>query len=277
MFLPVFKQVSEAFQDNALLPTADGRYIPATQAKLARSAALRQLLSDTQLQQLYGDNYTWLSDEISRNTTSELYQYIRDILKVEEIDPDKFASKFSLDFITKQSDDWVAEFYTFLIGQEALWKKEIHRQNPPLLNKPFIRLQNNKHVTPFDDTKRPNAYLPTDVPTSKPTVKREIFTIPKARTFLERLGLEKPSSYTEVRDHIIPKYKFFKQILKQIDEEENKKDIQIIEDALQSSSSTERKQLIEQLKDTPFLLSINAKTNKQEYQPPEKIYFVPRV
>ncbi|MEA5625830.1 sacsin N-terminal ATP-binding-like domain-containing protein [Nostoc sp. UHCC 0251] len=270
MFYPVFNEVCEAFQENALLPTPDGRYIPAIQAKLARSTALRKLLSDTQLQQLYGDNYTWLSDEISRNTTPELCQYIRDILKVEEIEPDKFASKFSLDFITQQSDDWVAEFYTFLIGQEALWKEETHRKNPPLLNKPFIRLQNNKHVTPFDyHTKKPNAYLPTDVPTSKPTVKVEIVAIPEAKTFLERLGLEKPSSYTEVRDHIIRKYK----VLKQIDEEENKKDIQIIEDALQASSSTERKQLIEQLKDTPFLLSINAKTNKQEYQPPEKIYF----
>ncbi|MEA5583612.1 hypothetical protein VB620_19995 [Nodularia harveyana UHCC-0300] len=270
MFLPVFNKVCKAFKENALLPTPDGRYIPATQAKLARSAAFRKLLSDTQLQQLYGDNYTWLSDEISRNTTPELCQYIRDILKVEEIEPDKFASKFSLDFITQQSDDWVAEFYTFLIGQEALWKEETHRKNPPLLNKPFIRLQNNKHVTPFDyHTKRPNAYLPTDVPTSKQTVKREIFAIPEAKTFLERLGLEKPSSYTEVRDHLIRKYKFSKQI----DEEQNKKDIQIIEDALQLSSSTERKQLIELLKDTPFLLSINAKTNKQEYQAPEKIYF----
>jgi len=270
MFFPVFKQVSEAFQDNALLPTADGRYIPATDAKLARSAALRQLLLDSQLQQLYGSNYTWLSDEISQNTTPELCRYIKDVLKVEEIDPEKFASKFSQDFITKQSDDWVADFYIFLIGQEALWKEETYRKNPSLLNKPFIRLQNNKHVTPFDyHTKRPNAYLPTDVPTSKPTVKVEIVAIPEAKTFLERLGLEKPSSYTEVRDHIIRKYK----VLKQIDEKQNKKDIQIIEDALQASSSTERKQLIEQLKDTPFLLSINAKTNKQEYQPPEKIYF----
>ncbi|MFW9257666.1 sacsin N-terminal ATP-binding-like domain-containing protein [Nostoc sp. CALU 546] len=270
MFYPVFNEVCEAFQENALLPTPDGRYIPAIQAKLARSTALRKLLSDTQLQQLYGDNYTWLSDEISRNTTPELCQYIRDILKVEEIEPDKFASKFSLDFITQQSDNWVAEFYTFLIGQEALWKEETHRKNPPLLNKPFIRLQNDKHVTPFDyHSKKPNAYLPTEVPTSKATVKVEVVAIPEAKIFLERLGLEKPSSYTEVRDHIIRKYK----VLKQIDEEENKKDIKIIEDALQISSSTERKQLIEQLKDTPFLLCINAKTNKQEYQSPEKIYF----
>jgi hypothetical protein len=131
MFCPVFNEVCEAFKENALLPTPDGRYIPATQAKLARSTALRKLLSDAQLQQLYGDNnYTWLSDEISENTTSELFRYIRDVLKVEVIEPEKFASKFSPDFIEKQSDDWVANFYIFLTGQEALWKEETNRKNP---------------------------------------------------------------------------------------------------------------------------------------------------
>jgi hypothetical protein len=270
MFYPVFNEVCEAFKENALLPTADGRYIPATQAKLARSAALRKLLSDAQLQQLYGGNYTWLSDEISENTTPELCRYIRDILKVEGIDPEKFASKFSQDFIAKQSDDWVANFYIFLTGQEALWKEETYRKNPSLLNKPFIRLQNNKHVTHIDHyTKRPNAYLPTDVATSFPTVKKEIVLIPKAKDFLERLGLQKPSSYIEVRDKIIPKYK----LSKQIDENQNFKDIETIEYALQASSSTERKELIGQLKNTPFIQAINAKTNQQEYQAPEKIYF----
>ncbi|MEH2458810.1 sacsin N-terminal ATP-binding-like domain-containing protein [Nostoc sp.] len=270
MFYPVFNKVCEAFKESALLPTSDGRYIPATQAKLARSAALRKLLSDTQLQQLYGDNYTWLSDEISENTTPELCRYIRDVLKVEGIDPEKFASKFNPDFIEKQSDDWVANFYIFLTGQEALWKVETYRKNPQLVNKPFIRLQNNKHVTPFDyHTKRPNAYLPTDVPTSFQTVKREIVAIPEVKTFLERLGLEQPSSYIEVRDKIIPRYK----VLKQIDKRQNEKDIQTIEHALESSSATEKKELIGELKKTPFLSAVNVKSNLEEYQPPEKIYF----
>jgi hypothetical protein len=270
MFYPIFNGVCETLKKNALLPTADGRYIPATQAKLARSAALRKLLSDTQLQQLYGDNYTWLSDEISENTTPELCRYIRDVLKVEGIDPDKFASKFSLDFIEKQSDDWIASFYIFLTGQEALWKIETYRKTPPLSNKPFIRLQNNKHVTPIDyHTQRPNAYLPTDVATSFPTVKREIVGVLGAKNFLEKLGLQEPSSYVEVRDKIIPKYK----LSKQINEHQNLKDIATIEHALQSSSPTERKQLIEELEKTPFLRVVNAKTNSQEYQPPKQIYF----
>lgn len=270
MFYPVFDKVCEALKEKALLPTPDGSYIPATQAKLARSSALRKLLSDAQLQQLYGGNYTWLSDEISENTTPELCRYLRDILKVEGIDPEKFASKISQDFIEKQSDDWVADFYIFLTGQEALWKVETYRKNPALVNKPFIRLQNNKHVTPFDyHTKRPNAYLPTDVTTSFPTVKREIVAIPGAKDFLERLGLQEPSIFIEVRDKIIPKYKSSKQI----DEKQNEKDIQTIEYALQSTSSTERKQLIEELKKTPFLLVVNAKTNRQAYQSPERIYF----
>jgi len=271
MFYPVFNKVCEAFRENALLPTSDGHYIPSTQAKLARSSALRKLLSDAQLQQLYGGNFTWLSDEISENSTPDLYCYIRDILKVETIDSEKFASRLNQDFIEKQSDSWVTDFYIFLTDQEALWKVEAYRKNPPLVNKPFIRLQNNKHVTPFDpQTKRPNAYLPTDVPISQPTVKRGIGENPEARMFLEKLGLEKPSSYTEVRDQIIRKYNIQ---LKQIDEDQNQKHLQIIEDALQSSSSTERKQLIERLKKTPFLRAVNVKSNRKEYQPPERIYF----
>jgi hypothetical protein len=270
LFLPVFEKVREAFRQEALLPTSKGTYTLAKQAKLARSAALRRLLSDIQLQQLYGDSYTWLSDDISENTTPELCRYIKNILEIEELEPEKFVSKFTLNFIEKQSDEWVTKLYAFLKNQEALWKQEAFRKNPPLLNKPFIRLQNCKHVTPFTDN-RPNAYFPSNIKTSFSTIKFEVIKDLDAKIFLERLGLSKPSTYTEVRDRIVRMYK--SSGFNPHNYTNYERDIKLILEALESSSNKERKELIELLHETPFLLASNSSTGYKAYKCPKEIYF----
>lgn len=270
LFLPVFEKVAKAFRQEALLPTSNGTYTLAKQAKLARSTALRRLLSDIQLQQLYGGSYTWLSDDISENTTPELRRYLKNILEIEEVEPEKFASKFTLNFIEKQSDEWVTKLYAFLKNQESLWKQEVFRKNPPLLNKPFIRLQNCKHVTPFTDN-RPNAYLPSNVRTNSSTIKSELIEDLDAKAFLERLGLSKPSTYTEVRDRIVRMYKVSKFNPHSYTNYEH--DIKLILEALDSSSIKERKELIELLHETPFLLASNSSTRYKAYKCPKEIYF----
>jgi len=269
-FYPVFEKVRETLKRNTLLPSAEGDYITAHQAKLTRNTAFRKLFSDTQLYQLFGSNHRWLSHEISENRPPALFRYLKEQLEVEIIEPERLAIQFNQNFIEKQSDQWVAEFYQFLKNQEGLWKVDINRKNPPLLNKPFIRLANNEHVTPFKyNTREPNAYLPPENQTNFPTVKREIAMISEVKEFLKNLGLKEPSIFTEVNEIIISNYG----LEKQIDENQNLNDIKKIIDVLQSSPSRERNQLIEKLKNTKFLRAINANTNEKKYQAPSKLYF----
>ena len=48
-FYPIFNKVREAFMKEALLPTNDGTFVGARNAKLVRSAALMKILNQEQL------------------------------------------------------------------------------------------------------------------------------------------------------------------------------------------------------------------------------------
>lgn len=285
IFSLVFEEVRQAFREKALLPTIlDDQYVPARQAKLARSKDFRQLLSETQLQQLYGSTYTWLSDEITQGRTPDIHKYITEELDVQEIEPEDFARKFNKLFIEQQSDGWVARFYAFLNKQEALWRAG----DGILRNKPFIRLQDATHVAPFRSDGLPNAYLSLSSrdETDFPTVKREAVENKvvgrNSLIFLIHLGLSEPDVVAEVIEKIIPKYQQHK--VNQIEEAEHKRDIDKVLRSLKSvfvssvnKSKTDtinkKEQLVSLLKETSFLYAINAGTGRKQYKRPREVYF----
>lgn len=288
LFYPIFEQVRQAFKDYKILPTMkQGEYISATQAKLARSSDLRNLISETELQNLYGNGFRWLSEEITERgkKTAEFYSYLQGVLEVEEIEPEDFSRKLSLSFLEGQSDGWMAKFYAFLEGQRALW-----REGGVLRNKPFIRLQDKRHVIPFRDKTSPSAYLPlpSDEDTKFPTVKREITENKMfgkdALGFLRNLGFSEPDAFAEVMENIIPKYE--KRSIN-IETDEHQQDLQKITRALNSvifadSTKTRRvdfqsrkEQLIVKLRNLPFLRSVNAANPALlSYKKPEELYLV---
>ena len=283
LFSPVFDKVRQAFREEALLPTThEGRFVSATQAKLARSKDFRQLILENQLQQLYGSTYTWVSDEITQGKTPEIYRYLTEELKIQEVEPEDFGRKFTENFINIQSDEWIACFYAFLIKQEALW-----RSDGILRNKPFIRLQNNKHVAPFGQDGLPNAYIPlssgeeTEFPIVKINILQNKFFGKDVKYFLQVLGFSEPDIFAEVVEKTIPKYKQKNiDIHDKIQHQKNiDKIIQALKfTALSSATQDKRKYLINQLKETPFIRSLNITTGKIEYRYPgnktgEIIYF----
>lgn len=205
MLRPLFEAVRDALREEALLPAYDSSFVAAKHGKIARSGALRQLLDRDSLQQLYGDrpNLTWLSDEISPvPRMADLYLYLRNTLGVEEVAPEVFAARLDETYLRQRSDNWMAQFYLFLTGQEALWKPR-----GPLRRKPFVRLENGTHVSPFaNDDRTPNAYLPPDNPTDFPVVKRCLLSDPSVRAFFTKLGLSEPDIGDEVIQKVLPKY-----------------------------------------------------------------------
>ena len=285
IFITVFERVRWAFRGKALLPTtSENQYVPAIQAKLARSKDFRQLLSKTQLQQLYGSTYTWLSDEITQGKTPDIHRYITEELEVQEIEPEDFARKFNKSFIEQQPDGWVANFYAFLNKQEALWRVG----DGILRNKPFIRLQDDTHIAPFRSDGLPNAYLPSSSgdETDFPTVKREAVENNvvgrNSLIFLIHLGLSEPDVVAEVMEKIIPKYQ--QSNLNQIKETEHERDVDKILRAIKSvvvsvgnksraDTTIKKEQLITKLKETSFLRAINIGEGRKAYKRPRDIYF----
>jgi hypothetical protein len=273
-FRPIFDEVRKAFQERPLLPASDGSYVTSGKAKLSRTSELRQLLSMDVLPDLFGTGvaFSWLSDEITIDRAPELRTYLMDDLKVEEVDPEKFAGKVALHFLQSRSDDWMAQFYGYLDGQKALWRpRETYYRQGVLREKPFIRLEDGRHVPPFDSKGLPNAYLPPEEQTDFPTVRRTIAQKPEALKFLKNLGLQKPDLVDEVINKILPKYKVDR--VDKFEVADHLIDIRKIVKGYSTSFGDRKISLLQLLQEVSFLQAINAQTLKREFKKPQQIYF----
>jgi hypothetical protein len=196
-FKPVEKAVKEAMLNEVFLPARDGTYISAAEAKLARGAGLRKLLSSAQLSSLCGteQQLKWITEEITQDRTPELRIFLMKQLGVEEIDPDSFANKITESFLLEQPDEWIINFYIFLSDQEALWGYRKSQWNwsstspGPLRNKAIIRCQDNNHVVPFRLDGRPNVYFCPEEQIKLNVVKKCIAENKEAKAFLLKLGI----------------------------------------------------------------------------------------
>ncbi|MBI9050766.1 MAG: hypothetical protein JEZ00_15195 [Anaerolineaceae bacterium] len=209
IFRPFYESFLQAMKTMPFLPTANGKYITADEAKLARGSDLINLLSDEDLEALFGSekNFYWLSEEITRDKTPALREYLMSELDIDEIDPEKFARVIHEDFLKEQPDEWFVKFYEFLSGQPALLSSpRIYSRKGILRTKPIIRTEQNTLMTPFGDDDLPQVFLPGLTESSFPIVKRKIAADEKAIGFLRGLGITEPEIFDEVMKFVLPKY-----------------------------------------------------------------------
>jgi hypothetical protein len=253
-----------------------GHFVSTGDAKLARSAALRELVSDEQLKVLYRSDrpVKWLSADITYDRTPGLRRCLLDELDVEEVPSEGFARRFDEDFVKEQTDEWMIRLYRFLDDQKALWRATasgLRLGTAPLRNKPFIRLEEGSHVAPFrPQTGEPKAFFPLETPTDLPTVKRRIAADEQALEFLRHLGLSEPDIVDEVIRKTLPKYRSAEN--QEIDDREHDRDVRSILLALETDSESNERRLIKALLETPFHFARNAKTGRTTLHTPSSIY-----
>jgi hypothetical protein len=274
MFYPIFDAVRNALLTQDLLPADDGSFVSARNAKLARGADLRKLLDHEQLRKLFQSDATveWLAGNITQDRTPELRTYLLNELEVEEITPDSFARRITQSFLSIQVDEWLAEFYGYLSGQEALWRapRWSGDSGGVLRSRPILRLEDDSHVIPFRaDGTTPNAFLPPPEDTDFPIVKRSIASDEQAGNFLKRLGLSEPNVFDDIVERVLPKYS--KSDLSTISETEHAADILKLLRALTSDSEAGKKRVIQKAMQTPFLKAVDPVGNLT-YKKPLDIY-----
>jgi hypothetical protein len=250
IYSAIYEKVKEKLLSDDLLPTSDGKYAKAADVLLVRGKELTELLNSEDTQNLFSKRH-WLETKITEDKTPELRNYLKDELKIEEIDFESFARKITPKFLQTRSDEWMIDFYARLLDQEALWRDRGYRAGI-LRTKPIIRLDNDKHISPFDDAGKAQVYLPSEKRSEFKTVKRELTKNENALKFLKELGLSNPDFFDEVKEFIFPKYHSGKVQVNEIYYE----DFEKLLTGYENISSNKKKDYISQLKDTPFICSI---------------------
>jgi hypothetical protein len=267
MFRPLFDRVQAILGNERLLPTHDGSFASAGEAKLARGAGLLELITDAQLGELYGSQSKWLSGDITEVRTPVVHRYLTNILQIDEIDPEALARKLESEFLERQSDEWMIGFYKFLHRQRGLWRPSPH--SPGFLRrKAIIRLENGSHVVPFRDDGVANAYIASAEGTDFPEVRAALVADDEARAFLRDLGLKEPDPVAEIIERLIPKYADAASLSVQ----EHRNDIQKHLTTLVQASQERRQQLVQALKGCPFLRARNCGTQVTQLKKPGEIY-----
>ncbi len=272
MFQPVYDAVVETLLDHPLIPAPRGRLVSGRCARIARGKGLIDLFGPKQLALLLGaDDATtldWVTPEISeREETSSLFGFLKYVLNVEVVEPDDLPPHLDEKFFREQSPSWMSKFYAFLLDHEELWRR--NKSRVPLLNQPFIRLQDKRHITPFAADGTPNAFLPGDTETEFATVDPVVAKPKKCAEFLSRLGLTEPDVTTEVLQKIIPQYEPDET---DIPDKKHHAHLRKIFRAL-ASNSPHRPALVEQLKAVSFLTVVKLSSRKTCRSQPDGAYF----
>lgn len=274
---PVYYQTLEKLSsDEALLPTADYRHISSKQALLARGKDLTELLSSSQVKQLFGRT-TWLDTTITEVSYPTIRKYLMEELGVPEIEPEQLGRAITDTFMSNQSDEWLIQFYKFLQGQPALWREKTYGLQEGICRlKPIIRLTDGSHTRPFDDEGNPLAFLPPadSRQTRFPTVKAILVKDAESRKFLTSLGLREPDVVDEIVRFILPKYEQDNVDVKIEDNLEDVKLVCVLTKSYDSASEKDSrgKELLEKVRETSLLSAINCGDDRCEYRKPSEIY-----
>lgn len=275
IFNPIYYKVKEMLlSDETLLPTYNGKYVAAKQALIVRGKGLRDILSSEQVSLLFKrNNVEWLEENITQDKNPALRKYLMEELKIPEIDAERFARELNEDFIKEQSDEWITRFYGFLLEEhESLWRKKTSYDKEGILrSKPIIRLNDNSHTKPFELDGEALAYLPSKFDKHFPTIKESIVIDKKAKEFLKnKLELTEPDIIDGILKKILPHYR--RNIIN-ISEEKHLQHIKLISVTLKTSLNEYRKiELLNKLKDTPFLYAKNPVNKKLLYKISSEIH-----
>lgn len=264
MFAPLFDGVKAALGSRALLPRVGRGWVAAKDSRLARTQELRDLFGPKQLGALLGEKQDvhWLSGEITRDTASTLRQYLMRELGVTEITPELVLPRLSKEFLEAQTDEWVLKLYEFLSSQPALIRQGRTSSIP------LVRVDDGKHVEPDTDG-QPNVFLPSNIKTDFPTVRRAVCSSAKSIEFLRALGLTEPDAVDDVVRNLLPKYK---RETVEADGAEYEADIKRILHAFGTQHRGQREKLVAALKETSFVMSVDAGDGKQYVSPPGDVY-----
>ncbi len=277
-----FETIKSLLKDseNSLLPGQNSKFISVKNALLAENLSLMELLNIKDNEQLFSKK-DWVNGEITatKEKTKDLHGYLKKHLDVEEIGFEKFAHVFTETFIKKKDDQWITKFYkTLLNNQKRLWEKDPwklcyweNQTDGVWKKKPIIRLNNDKHVAPYDGEGNPQAWLPSESKSYFDTVKSSLIKDEEAKEFLIKIRLRKPDLLAEFKQYVAPVYEDENP---SIEIEQYKQDILKAIEAFREYQNTpdKKNELVSIIESIYFISAQNAATGHKRFVKPGQVY-----
>ena len=269
LYRAIFEKVKEELEIHCLLPTSDNQYACAKDVLLARDKSLPGLLDSSDCKNLF-QKKDWLNTAITSDTQQELKNYLISVLDIPEITVEHFCHKITKNFMDSKNDEWIVKFYSRIINSEALYRaKSYYQESGVLRRRPIIRLEDDSHVCPYNDSDEPQVYIPSERTSDFKTVKRSISENGNARLFLTRLGLGEPDDIAEIKEFIVPKYQ--NDVIQVGNDDYIHDFIRVLKIWLQGDEY-KKAQIIDLLKPVGFIKCAN-KNQEICFQQPNNVYF----
>ncbi len=185
-----------------LLPTKEGGFTHRHGAYLANSAAVLGLFSSEQLSVLLIDKHAkWVFPTLigSRRRQTALGNFLFDILRIRELDINAIVYRLHFDFLQSQTDEWLFSFYEYLADVSYVWHI--------LMTKPIIRTENNEQMSPLNAANELQVFLPSELKSEFPTVKKVFLESEKCRRLFEGLRTREADLKAEIEINILPQYR----------------------------------------------------------------------
>lgn len=278
MFRPIFDSVADAIRSQSLIPTDSADFVSAAHAKIARGTDIRKLFPagppNASAEGLV-EPIQWLSADITEVRTPELYKYLRDVLRIDEVTPEAIVRQLDQRFLQETADEWLMRFYEFLASQEALWRKSRFPGDTPGPARlvPIIRIENGTHVLPFKKDGSPAAYLKSPIENDQILlVRKTLVAHDRSRQFLEKLGFGEFDMIAALRDFFLPMYRLPSSL---VSKEQNLQHLAWIGQVLKDPKGDERtRTFLSEVKETPLIhASSAASTPEPRYIKPGHAYF----
>ena len=283
MFRPLFEAVREVLAHDEIIPVSGGGYGTAADVKLAPAevsgehpagAGLPGLFGPERLGALYGAGRPlhFADTAITEGGSPVLHRYLREEIGIEEVTQAALAGRLTREFLQAQPDEWITRLYGFLHRHPSLWQEPRFPddQPGPARTRPVIRLEDGSHVVAFGADGRPAVYLPGRTASGFPTVRRAIADSPAARPFLDSLGLAEPDVVDEVLEIVLPRYDGLD--VAGLDPAQHDADLEWVVRALDEAGPARRRQVMDRLAGTAFLIGENAATGEPRMLPPAGLY-----
>ena len=262
MFAPIFETVRKVLLNEPLLPRFGGGFVSASQAKLARTQELRELFSPEQIEVLFGSKASvWLTSDITLDREPEIRTYLMQELHITEVTPATLVPRLTKAFLESQSDDWTLQLYEFLSSQEATLRRRLDTI-------PLIRLDDGTHVVAHQSGEA-QAFLPSAIKSSFPTIRRAVCKTVEARNFLISLGITEPDPVDDVIWNLLPKYRL---VEVDVADDVYAADIERIRVAFNTDSKTQREKLLTALRETSFVMAVDTGDGEDYVAKPGGIY-----